>query len=384
MEEDPNQQQPAPKAVDKGKAPLTAEQLEAEAETERVREAAQRAEAQLAADQARAQEISDRWRNSEQGRKERELPEELTSWKWGEKRWKWLPKDSQQAYHEAATTDPLPGADSDSPLPQLPLTLKQEKARRIRNNEAVRKHLRERDDSLSRYELRYNLWYNSHRDVDEALAEEFPRTAIRNPVGLQVAQIYRLIARQSFERAEREFRREYQDRFESSNIPSPRRDRPDPEPIGATEYETFLAEHQLSLRSWTYEPRGQTEGSIGIRIQTEHEGPVRTFYYSPRPNGHELIDVANAALIGTNHRVHFSFVGGNLAAITGQQGQVQLTITELADSLLYGYFSTSATGNTARHLFDNLLFVNWRSYLLLYAGAAEFRDPLDDWLSDWW
>jgi hypothetical protein len=67
MEEDPNQQRPAPGAVDKGKNPLTAEQLEAEAEEERRREAerqaTQRAEEQLAADQALAQAVSARWRS---------------------------------------------------------------------------------------------------------------------------------------------------------------------------------------------------------------------------------------------------------------------------------------------------------------------------------
>jgi hypothetical protein len=70
-------------------------------------------------------------------------------------------------------------------------------------------------------------------------------------------------------------------------------------------YETFLAGHQRSLRSWTFEPRGQPQGSIGFRIQTDPDGPVRTFYYRPRPDGHELVDAANAALVGTAHRVHF-------------------------------------------------------------------------------
>jgi hypothetical protein len=75
-------------------------------------------------------------------------------------------------------------------------------------------------------------------------------------------------------------------------------------------------------------------------------------------------------------------VSNNVAAITGRQGYIQLSITELADILIYGYFGISATGNTARHQFDNLLCVNWRSYLLLYGGTAEFIDPLDDYLAD--
>jgi hypothetical protein len=383
MEEDPNQQQPAPEAVDKGKKPLTAEQLEAEAEEERRREAEQRAarhaEAQLAADQAQAQAASARWARGDCGR---ELPEELGYSRWGKPRWKRLPKESQQAYHEAAATDPA--AAPDSQVPQLPLTFDQERARRERNNEAIRKYLRQADDDFNRCDLRYNLWYNSYRDIDEALNEKFPDTVLENLIGLQAAQVYRLHAQESFKRAEREYRHAHQLRFGSPDIHPPWRDRPEPVPVEVPTYETFLAEHQRSLRSWTFEPRGQPEGSIGFRIQAEPEGPVRTFYYSPRPNGHELVDAANAALIGTDHRVHFSFVGGNLAAITGQQGYVQLTITELADSLIYGYFDISATGNTARQQFHNLLCVNWRSFLLLYAGAAEFIDPLDDYLSDRW
>jgi hypothetical protein len=83
------------------------------------------------------------------------------------------------------------------------------------------------------------------------------------------------------------------------------------------------------------------------------------------------VNAANAALIGSGHSVYFSFVGRDVVAIKSATGYAQLTLSDLAYSLITGYFPISVSGGTDRYHFNNLLFVNWREYMWISGGTAE-------------
>jgi hypothetical protein len=166
-----------------------------------------------------------------------------------------LPQHLLQDYHDAVATNSLPGADAESPLPQLPLTWSQERARRLRNNETFRKRLHE-DARYKRFHRRYNAWYNSFRDVDDALNERFPDTLITWDIGRRAANVYWQNAQQSYQRAATEFKREHERRHDRSDVPPPRRDRPEPQPIEIPDYEDFLTGHLRSIREAGTSNRG--------------------------------------------------------------------------------------------------------------------------------